>query len=88
MPLPVPAAGSRWRCAQCGNVTRFDVTRRIRAVEFWHPELSGRPRIEERTVLEDVVERVRCRWCDAVDTVVVEPSPGGVPDGTTREPRA
>jgi hypothetical protein len=76
MAVPLPGAGTRWRCAQCGNLTRFDVTRTTRVREFWHSDLAGRPRVEERDVLADVVESVRCRWCDAVDAVVLEPAPG------------
>ncbi|RJK96891.1 hypothetical protein [Vallicoccus soli] len=76
MPVPLPATGTRWRCAQCGNLTRFDVTRSTRVVEYWHADLAGNPRVEEREVLQDTVERVRCRWCDAVDSVQVEPAPG------------
>ena len=59
----------RWRCAQCGNLTRFDVTRRSRTREFLHLDLAGAAAVEEREVLEEVVEAVRCRWCDCVGTV-------------------
>ncbi|MDQ1614640.1 MAG: hypothetical protein QOJ60_579, partial [Actinomycetota bacterium] len=30
---------TRWRCARCGNLTRFDVTRRSRVREFVHLDL-------------------------------------------------
>jgi hypothetical protein len=63
--------GGRWRCRQCGNLTRFDVTRSSRVVEFVHFDLAGTPTVEETQVLTDAVERVRCRWCDAVDSVDV-----------------
>ena len=47
MPTPtLPTAESRWRCARCGNLTRFDVTRRTRTVEFWHFDLPGEPQVE------------------------------------------
>jgi len=71
MALTPPTAGdpTRWRCRQCGNLTRFDVTRSSRVVEFVHFDLAGTPAVEERQVLTDVVEKVRCRWCDAVDSV-------------------
>jgi hypothetical protein len=52
-----PAAGQRWRCAACGNLTRFDVTRTSRAVEFVHLDLAGNATVEDRRVLDDVVER-------------------------------
>ncbi|WP_231126564.1 hypothetical protein [Motilibacter aurantiacus] len=72
--LPGPA--SRWRCARCGNLTRFDVTRRSRVTEFWHFDLPGEPRVESVEVHEEQVEQVRCRWCDSVDDVEVVPRGG------------
>ena len=66
---PAPGEGTRWRCRQCGNLTRFDVTRTSRAVEYLHFDLAGAAVVEEREVLTDVVEQVRCRWCDAVNAV-------------------
>lgn len=66
-----PAADdkTRWRCRQCGNLTRFDVTRASRVVEFVHFDLAGAPAVEEREVLSERIEQVRCRWCDAVNSV-------------------
>jgi len=75
MAVPLPDAGSRWRCAQCGNLTRFDVTRTTRVREYLHVGLSGEPRVEERDVLTDTVEHVTCRWCTGVDTVEIVPRP-------------
>lgn len=66
---PVPSATTRWRCRQCGNLTRFDVTRTARTREYLHVDLAGEPVVEEREVLSEEVESVRCRWCDGVDTV-------------------
>jgi hypothetical protein len=71
----MPGPESRWRCRQCGNLTRFDVTRRTRAREYVHVDLAGEASVEERTVSEDVVEHVTCRWCSAVDSVEVVPRP-------------
>jgi transposase len=61
----VGAVARRYRCAGCGNVTRFDVeaTRRTRA--FHHYSLGGDLEIEEEDVLEERIERVTCRWCGA-----------------------
>jgi hypothetical protein len=73
--LPVPTSDTRWRCTQCGNLTRFDVTRRSRVREFLHVDLAGEPTVEEREVLDEVVESVRCRWCDGVGTVDLVPRP-------------
>ena len=53
----------------CGNLTRFDVTRTARTREFVHVDLAGEPVVEEREVLAETVESVRCRWCAGVDTV-------------------
>lgn len=75
---PLPDAGTRWRCSRCGNLTRFDVIRRARTREFVHVDLAGDPAVEETEILEEVVESVRCRWCDGVGTVqlVARPAPG------------
>ena len=63
MAIEAPGADSRWRCAQCGNLTRFDVVRVRRTREFWHQELSGDPGVEETQVLDEEIESVACRWC-------------------------
>jgi hypothetical protein len=65
----MPGPRTRWRCASCGNLTRFDVTRATRVVEYVHLDLAGHPRVEERTVLDETVEQVRCRWCDRADHI-------------------
>jgi hypothetical protein len=56
-------AEPRYRCAACGNLTRFDVvsTRRTRA--FHHFSLGGELRVEEEEILSESVEEVICRWC-------------------------
>ena len=53
----------RYRCAACGNLTRFDVvsTRRTRA--FHHFTVGGDLEVEEEQVLSETVEEVTCRWC-------------------------
>ena len=61
--LRVPGDGERWRCAGCGNLTRFDVTRTRRTTDYWHVDLAGYHRVEEQTVLDESVETVSCRWC-------------------------
>lgn len=64
MPDPrLPGPDSRWRCAQCGNLTRFDVVRRARTREYWHLDLAGQPTVESTEVLADTLESVSCRWC-------------------------
>jgi hypothetical protein len=56
-------APRRYRCAACGNLTRFDVevTRRTRA--FHHYTVGGELAIEDEQVLSEMVEDVSCRWC-------------------------
>ena len=76
MPVPLPDAATRWRCMQCGNLTRFDVTRSVRSQEYVHVDLSGDPVIEERKVLAESVDEIRCRWCNGVDSVELVPRPG------------
>ena len=75
MPVPTPSADERWRCTLCGNLTRFDVTRSTKAVEYVHVDLAGEQVVEEREVVSDQVEHVSCRWCSAVDAVEVVPRP-------------
>ena len=80
-PATVPPGlpqGQRWRCAACGNLTRFDVETTERVRRFWHLDLggSGAPESEERLTL--VVESVTCRWCGSQDAVEVVDAPGVV----------
>ncbi|MCK1796310.1 hypothetical protein MTQ01_09890 [Streptomyces sp. XM4193] len=76
MTVPEPTAQTRWRCTLCGNLTRFDVMRSSRVVEYVHLDLAGEPTVEEREVLRESLESVRCRWCDAVDRVELVDRPG------------
>lgn len=76
MPVAQPGPDTRWRCTACGNLTRFDVTRSTRAQEYVHVDLSGHQVVEEREVLADSADSVRCRWCGAVDQVEVVARPG------------
>ncbi len=62
---------SRYRCTACGNLTRFDVTTTRRTRAFHHFSLGGELTIEEEEVLDEVVERVTCRWCATSGTVEV-----------------
>lgn len=77
--LALPDEQSRFRCAHCGNLTRFDVVRTVRTREFWHVAMSGEPTVEETEVLSEVVEAISCRWCGAADRVeiVARPEFGG-----------
>lgn len=81
MGVPVPTPQTRWRCARCGNLTRFDVVRTVRSRDYVHVDLSGEQKIEEREVLAETIQQVRCRWCEATDTVelVERPAPPAHP---------
>lgn len=83
MGIAMPGDDERWRCTGCGNLTRFDVTRTVRSQDYVHQELSGAGAVEERTVLAETIERVKCRWCGATDRVEIVPRPDAersVPD--------
>jgi hypothetical protein len=54
---------SRYRCAACGNLTRFDVTTTRRTSAFHHYSLGGELTVEDEQVLDETVEEVSCRWC-------------------------
>jgi hypothetical protein len=76
MTVPALTAETRWRCTLCGNLTRFDVTRSAKVVEYLHFDLAGESKVEETEVLAETVESVRCRWCNAVDQVELVDRPG------------
>ena len=67
----------RFRCDQCGNVTRFDVVARERSRRYLHFDLGGGSSVDEEEVLERVIESVTCRWCGRDDAVRVEAAPAG-----------
>lgn len=74
-PTRIPDDRSRWRCAHCGNLTRFDVVRTARVREFWHLSMAGAPVVEQTEVLGEQVEQVTCRWCGAGDRVEIVSRP-------------
>ncbi|KQW53398.1 hypothetical protein ASC77_03700 [Nocardioides sp. Root1257] len=69
MAVSRPDDGQRWRCAGCGNLTRFDVTGTRRTTEFWHFDLAGEHRVEETEVRAESIELVTCRWCGRSDAI-------------------
>ncbi|WP_217702586.1 hypothetical protein [Nocardioides guangzhouensis] len=69
MTVPIPDATTRWRCAGCGNLTRFDVARTRRTQEYWHFDLAGEHAVEETEVKAESVESVTCRWCGRSDAI-------------------
>ena len=76
MTKAIPDSDYRWRCAHCGNLTRFDVIRRQKTTQFWHLDLSGEPSIDSEQVDEDIIEVIRCRWCSRDDAIEVVERPG------------
>jgi hypothetical protein len=59
----------RYRCAACGNLTRFDVTITRRTRAFHHYSLGGDLAVEDEEVLAETVEEVSCRWCGSARAV-------------------
>jgi hypothetical protein len=53
----------RYRCAACGNLTRFDVTTTRRTKAFHHFSVDGMLTVEDEEVLAESVDEVSCRWC-------------------------
>lgn len=56
---------SRYRCATCGNLTRFDVTMTRRTRGFHHYSVGGELTVEDQEVLDESIESVVCRWCNS-----------------------
>jgi|GEM_PF-153401 hypothetical protein len=71
-PGPSAASATRYRCAACGNLTRFSVVTNRRTKAFHHFSVGGELTLEDVEVLDETVEEVSCRWCgngNAVETV-------------------
>jgi transposase len=64
-----------YRCAHCGNRTRFDVYERVRRRRYEHFDLGGESVTEEDEVLDRTVEKVVCRWCDRSDAIETAEQP-------------
>ena len=64
---------ARYRCAACGNLTRFDVTVTRRTKEFHHFSVGGSLTVEDEEVISHV-EDVSCRWCGHGRAVEVLPA--------------
>jgi transposase len=68
----IPHVPVRYRCRSCGNLTRFDVVATRRTSAFHHYSVGGDLTVEEEELLEERVERVTCRWCDATGDSIEE----------------
>jgi hypothetical protein len=62
----VPA---RYRCAACGNLTRFDVVADRRTRAFYHFSVGGELSVEDEEVLREDIVEVACRWCGHGDAI-------------------
>jgi hypothetical protein len=78
-----PSAGAgvtRYRCAACGNLTRFNVVTNRRTRAYHHFSVGGDLTVEDVEVLDESVEEVSCRWCgngNAIEVVGDEPPQPG-----------
>ncbi len=62
---------TRYRCAACGNQTRFDVVTSRRTRAFHHFTVGGELEVEDEVVLHESVDDVACRWCGTGASVAV-----------------
>ncbi len=77
-PSAQATAATRYRCAACGNLTRFNVVTNRRTQAFHHFSVGGELTVEDEEVLDESVEGVSCRWCGNGNAVeVIE---GGAPE--------
>lgn len=60
-----------YRCAHCGNRTRFDVYESLDRRRYLHFTLGGDYEVDEEEVLDRTVRRIVCRWCDRDDAIEV-----------------
>lgn len=67
---------TRFRCGQCGNLTRFDVVETKRTRAYYHFTLGGDLTVEDEEVLATERERVTCRWCGSADRIEEVPVDG------------
>ena len=70
-PTAQPTAVTRYRCAACGNITRFNVVTSRRTRAFHHFSVGGDLSVEDEEVLDESVEEVSCRWCGNGNAVEV-----------------
>jgi DNA-directed RNA polymerase subunit RPC12/RpoP len=69
---------TRYRCAACGNLTRFDVTSTRTTRAFHHFTIGGELDVEDEEVIEQTVHEVACRWCGhgrSIEEIEVEDTP-------------
>jgi hypothetical protein len=77
---------TRYRCAACGNLTRFDVTSTKTTRAFHHFTVGGDLVIEDEEVIDSSVHEVACRWCGhgrSIEVLAEEPSGQAQGDGSS-----
>lgn len=62
----------RFRCAACGNLTRFDVVASQRTKALYHYSVGGDLTVEDEAVLDARIEQVICVWCGATGDRIAE----------------
>jgi hypothetical protein len=68
--------GARYRCNDCGNLTRFDVIETKTVRSFFHYSIGGDLTVEDPEVVTHRIDQVACRWCGhgrAVEEIPVGP---------------
>jgi hypothetical protein len=72
-------SATRYRCAACGNLTRFDVVAMRRTRAFHHYTVGGELTVEDTELLDETIELVTCRWCsasgDRIESVALDEVP-------------
>jgi hypothetical protein len=64
-----------FRCAHCGNRTRFDVFETVTRRRYVHYTLGGEANVDEEEILESNIQKVVCRWCERSDGIETEEQP-------------
>ena len=76
-----------YRCAACGNLTRFDVMTTSTVKAYHHYTVGGELEIEDVETLSESVDAVTCRWCGHGRSVeVVDDSQVATADEPPAEP--
>jgi hypothetical protein len=68
----VDMASVRYRCAACGNLTRFDVVAERKTKAFHHYSVGGELLVEDEQLISEKIVEVSCRWCghgNAIETL-------------------
>jgi hypothetical protein len=61
-----------FRCAHCGNRTRFDVFETVTRRRYLHFTLGGDANVDEEEILASETQKIVCRWCDRSDGIEMD----------------